>query len=543
MTQVDPDIEAELLGKGRQIPGDTFKRTVTWVWPNGLTTLINNLNVPVRATPQDLLIRVCTVLKIPELDQPFTIITPEDWRYARAIRAEFAYERPDLTSMRVVSEKIFKEDFNPMLPVFIETDGACAGNQEKHCPGGWGALIAQGSRVLKRWGAKADTSNNEMEYWAMLEALQFVPKDTLVIMETDSQGCIDGITKYRLRWEKRHWRKDDGSPVENADLIQCVCQRVDQLHVGFWKVKGHNHDQWNDAADALAVQGRNEQATQVNVQLIFRPVIGGKEGFEGISRVSMCSHANIHDFWPILLDKFGSEIGEPEDYEIWEGHSKLAKPLVSGRTYEIASRFSPGRPKVHPQLRRNSIDCGPKATMDDAAALRPIRDDGCLQPPPLVLTASDREIPPQWRVQVVYQAHDAPEREWRGFFTEDDTEDSIEKRARGVFSILGCWRRLAYWRDANGIRIAMTNRKKEVIMRYHTELDSTIKELPISEDDTPATALIKLKVGQNFHLVDNHRVLFSPARTHSWFSPAFTEGERAHEEERRAHQAGDPVRR
>jgi hypothetical protein len=112
-------------------------------------------------------------------------------------------------------------------------------------------------------------------------------------------------------------------------------------------------------------------------------------------------------------------------------------------------------------------------------------------------------------VQVVYQAHDAPEKEWRGFFTADDTEDSIEKRARGVLGIMGCWRRLAYWRDANGIRIAMTNRKKEVIMRYHTELDPTIKELPISEDETPATALLKLKVGQNFHLVDNHRVLFA----------------------------------
>jgi hypothetical protein len=55
----------------------------------------------------------------------------------------------------------------------------------------------------------------------------------------------------------------------------------------------------------------------------------------------------------------------------------------------------------------------------------------------------------------------------------------------------------------------MTNRKKEVIMRYHTELDPTIKELQISEDETPATALIKLKVGQNFHLVDQHRVLFA----------------------------------
>jgi hypothetical protein len=63
------------------------------------------------------------------------------------------------------------------------------------------------------------------------------------------------------------------------------------MHIGFWKVKGHNDDPWNDMADALAVKGRNLQATNVTIQLIFRPVNGGKEGFEAFPRFSVCSHA------------------------------------------------------------------------------------------------------------------------------------------------------------------------------------------------------------------------------------------------------------
>jgi hypothetical protein len=116
--------------------------------------------------------------------------------------------------------------------------------------------------------------------------------------------------------------------------------------------------------------------------------------------------------------------------------------------------------------------------------------------------APTREVPPKWRAQVIYQAHDAPEKEWRSWFTADDTEYSIERRARGVLGIIGCWRRLFYWRDANGIRLVMTNRRTEVLMRYHTEHDRTIKEIPISEDDTPSSVLLKLREESNFHIAD-----------------------------------------
>jgi hypothetical protein len=48
----------------------------------------------------------------------------------------------------------------------------------------------------------------------------------------------------------------------------------------------------------------------------------------------------------------------------------------------------------------------------------------------------------------------------------------------------------------------MTNRRKEILLRYCTERDRTIKEVPISEDDTPQSVLLKLKAESNFHLTD-----------------------------------------
>jgi hypothetical protein len=149
MTQIDPDVKAELLALDKTVPGDTFIRTVTWVWPDKTTTLIEKFNLPVRATPQDVMTRLCIILKIPELSFDFTIISPEQWRYAKAIRIECAYYRPELSALREVTEKIFSDQYDSSCPIFIETDGACAGNDSKQSPGGWGAIVVNGDRMIK----------------------------------------------------------------------------------------------------------------------------------------------------------------------------------------------------------------------------------------------------------------------------------------------------------------------------------------------------------------------------------------------------------
>jgi hypothetical protein len=98
--------------------------------------IIRELKIPVKATPQDPVYRMCLALKKPELDACFVDISPVDWAYAKTIAVTFQFEGPGLGRQRDTKPEKFKSDFNIRFPVFVETDGACAGNQEKRSPGG-----------------------------------------------------------------------------------------------------------------------------------------------------------------------------------------------------------------------------------------------------------------------------------------------------------------------------------------------------------------------------------------------------------------------
>jgi ribonuclease HI len=77
----------------------------------------------------------------------------------------------------------FTAEFYATIPVFIETDGACAGNPG---PGGWGHILAENGKKCEAYAAWADT-NNEMELTAIKEALGFLPNvRAYVVIESDS---------------------------------------------------------------------------------------------------------------------------------------------------------------------------------------------------------------------------------------------------------------------------------------------------------------------------------------------------------------------
>jgi ribonuclease HI len=72
--------------------------------------------------------------------------------------------------------------------VFIETDGAWAGNPE---PGGWGCILAQNGKRIEAYASRAETTNNEMELTAINEGLAFLPNArAYAVIEPDSEGCL-----------------------------------------------------------------------------------------------------------------------------------------------------------------------------------------------------------------------------------------------------------------------------------------------------------------------------------------------------------------
>lgn len=131
----------------------------------------------------------------------------------------------------------------------IYTDGACLGNPGK---GGWGAILIYKNHQKKIAGAKANTTNNQMELTAVIEALKQIKKPLKIIIHTDSQYVREGITLWINSWKKNGWKTANKTPVKNSELWQ----ELDQLNQSYqieWRwVKAHNGNKYNELVDQLA---------------------------------------------------------------------------------------------------------------------------------------------------------------------------------------------------------------------------------------------------------------------------------------------------
>ncbi len=142
-----------------------------------------------------------------------------------------------------------------MKTVEIYTDGACRGNPG---PGGWGALLIAGSRTKTMHGGDPETTNNRMELTAAIEALNALKGSREVILHTDSKYVMDGINEWMPNWKKRGWKTAAKKPVKNKDLWQALDEAVVRHEIEWKWVKGHNGNEGNEMADALANRGVDE---------------------------------------------------------------------------------------------------------------------------------------------------------------------------------------------------------------------------------------------------------------------------------------------
>ncbi len=133
--------------------------------------------------------------------------------------------------------------------VEIWTDGACSGNPG---PGGWGAVLRFGTSEKELSGAESPTTNNRMELWGAIAALEALTRPCTIRLHTDSSYVKNGITQWLKRWKANGWKTADRAPVKNEDLWRRL-EAAAARHRIEWKwVKGHAGDPMNERADALA---------------------------------------------------------------------------------------------------------------------------------------------------------------------------------------------------------------------------------------------------------------------------------------------------
>ena len=138
----------------------------------------------------------------------------------------------------------------------IYTDGACTIGAN----GGWSVVIPNNKKIMS--GGALDTTNNEMELFAIYIALDYCLKRHIkdVNIYTDSGYSIGVFTEWAPKWKANSWKKKGG--IKNLKLIRNAYKTLEALNsytsVSFHKVKGHSGDKYNEMADYIAVEAKNE---------------------------------------------------------------------------------------------------------------------------------------------------------------------------------------------------------------------------------------------------------------------------------------------
>jgi ribonuclease HI len=137
-----------------------------------------------------------------------------------------------------------------MKKIIIYTDGACSGNPG---PGGWGAILIYGEKEKEISGFKENTTNNQMELAAAIEALKCLKEDCEVEIYSDSAYLVNSFDKgWIYSWSKNGWKTASKDDVKNVDLWKMLYQLNSRHKIKWIKVKGHSDNQFNNRCDKIA---------------------------------------------------------------------------------------------------------------------------------------------------------------------------------------------------------------------------------------------------------------------------------------------------
>ncbi len=147
-----------------------------------------------------------------------------------------------------LSEVLAKYEDGPDRGVF--TDGSATPNPG---PGGWGVVWVEDGRIVSQaHGHEPDTTNNRMELRALIEAFKMLPADAEIDVLSDSELCVNTITRWAPGWERAGWKRKAG-PIRNLELVRelLALRRAHPACRLRWTA-AHSGTRWNEYADSLA---------------------------------------------------------------------------------------------------------------------------------------------------------------------------------------------------------------------------------------------------------------------------------------------------
>jgi ribonuclease HI len=175
------------------------------------------------------------------------------------------------------------------VTITAAADGSALGNPG---PAGWAWYV---NDDCWRAGGWPHGTNNQGELMAVLDlfrATAHLPHEDLRVL-CDSQYVINSITKWMPGWKRKGWRKADGKPVLNVELLKELDREIAGRKYTFEWVKGHAGHDLNEAADerARAAATAYQQGVAARSGPGFAGAPGHPEAVASTSAAAAAAHA------------------------------------------------------------------------------------------------------------------------------------------------------------------------------------------------------------------------------------------------------------
>ena len=133
------------------------------------------------------------------------------------------------------------------MTIVAAADGSALGNPG---PAGWAWYVDDETWAAGGWPHGTNNQGELMAVIDLLDSTAHVDDDLRILC--DSQYVINAVTKWMPGWKRKGWRKADGAPVMNRELLERLDRAVQGRRYTFEWVKGHAGHALNEAADLRA---------------------------------------------------------------------------------------------------------------------------------------------------------------------------------------------------------------------------------------------------------------------------------------------------
>ncbi len=207
--------------------------------------------------------------------------------------------------------------------IIAAADGSALGNPG---PAGWAWYVDDGCWASGGW---PHGTNNMGELMAVLDLLQQTAHlDEELHVYCDSKYVIDSITTWMKGWKRKGWKKSDGKPVMNVELMKALDEAMQGRRVVFEWVKGHAGHALNEAADVRA----NAAATAYQRGVVADP----GPGFVGSTTSHPAAAVGQVEQEPDLFSDVEDVVATDEEHVVALERALLDEQLRSDRAAVVA---------------------------------------------------------------------------------------------------------------------------------------------------------------------------------------------------------------